>query len=73
MAHETNNPEETSEPGPEPGQEAAQKQESGPLRESVQTSVPGQKQGSGAPSGQWEDPPGAPHPSGFNPDYWPKY
>lgn len=36
-------------------------------------SEPEQKQEPENSSGQWENPPRPPHPSGFNPDYWPKY
>lgn len=41
--------------------------------EPEEESEPEQKQEPEKPSDQWQDPPRPPHPSGFNPDYWPKY
>ena len=69
MAH---NKIESEEPRqPEPGQDKPPQHE--PEAESAQEPEPESEQEPGAPSGRWEDPPRPPSPSGFNPDYWPKY
>lgn len=55
----------------EPGQGEPPQQE--PEPESGQEPGPESGQEPGALPGPWEDPPRPPSPSGFNPDYWPKY
>ena len=55
----------------EPQPPDAGQDESGPEGEQEPGLENGQEPGTH--SGPWEDPPRPPSPSGFNPDYWPKY
>lgn len=73
MAHNKIESEEPQQP--EPGQDEPPQQESGTVNgpESGQEPGPESAQEPGAPSGPWENPSRPPSPSGFNPDYWPKY
>ncbi len=78
MAHDKNQPQESSGPGPaerelDPALEKETQPEPGPEQEfEPQPEQPESEPGE-IPAGQWEDPPRPPSPSGFNPDYWPKY
>ena len=69
MAHNKIESEEPQQP--EPGKDKPPQHE--PESESAQEPEPESEQEPGAPSGPWEDPLRPPSPSGFNPDYWPKY
>lgn len=64
MAHDNTEPEENTEPAQEGEPKPPPEQGTQPGSEPEQPE---------SPSGQWEDPPRPPSPSGFNPDYWPKY
>ena len=72
MAHDKAEPEETTEPEPEPAPERTAEVTPEPEPGSEREAGPEPEQ-PGRSSGEWEDPPRPPNPSGFNPDYWPKY